>query len=192
MSVIPNKINPHNNFSREQITAGFSKIFTIDNAISEESAADLITYGKANVVSANNKHNHNFSIQVDTCFLPLDHPIHSELPAAWATAIDFYKFDIDFIEPYEIKHYPVGGHYSRHIDNYHAMNIPVDRKISMSLQLSESTDYDGGDLTVVYKNISRKKLSMNFFPSFYPHGINAVTRGNRWVLIGWAWGPYWH
>ena len=125
--MIPNKLNPHKSFSKEQITNGFSKIFTIDNAISEESAADLITYGKANVVSANNKHNHNFSIQVDTCFLPLDHPIHFELQDAWATAIDFYKFDIDFIEPYEIKHYSVGGHYSRHIDNYPAMDIPVDR-----------------------------------------------------------------
>ena len=80
--MIPNKRNPHNQFTPSEITSGFSKIFTIDNAISEESASDLLSYGRENVVPANNKHNHNFSIKVDTCFLPLDHPIHSELQDA--------------------------------------------------------------------------------------------------------------
>ena len=189
--MIPNKPNPHNQFTRAEITDGFSKVFTVENAISEETAADLLSFGAANVTPANNKHNHSFSIQVDTCFLPLDHPVHTELQSAWEQAINFYNFDIEFIEPYEIKHYPLGGHYSRHIDNYHGMSIPTDRKISMTLQLSDDTDYTGGNLTIVMKRAPRKRLSMTFFPSFYPHGVDAVTQGSRWVLIGWAWGPYW-
>ena len=189
--MIPNKHNPHDAFTKAQISTGFSKILTIENSISEETANMLISYGTDNVKPADNKHDHNFSIRVDTCFLPLDHPIHSELQSAWSKAIDFYKFDIDFIEPYELKFYPLGGHYSRHIDNYHAMDIPTDRKISMILQLSDENEYSGGNLTIVNKRAPRKKLSMTFFPSFYPHGVDAVTRGSRWVLISWAWGPYW-
>jgi predicted 2-oxoglutarate/Fe(II)-dependent dioxygenase YbiX len=189
--MIPNKNNPHDRFTREDITHGFSKVFTINNAISEETAADLLRHGSTNVTPANNKHNFPFSIQVDTCFLPLDHPVHTELQTAWQQAMNFYNFHIDFIEPYEIKYYPLGGHYSRHIDNYHGMNIPTDRKISMILQLSEDSDYAGGNLTIVREQASRKRLSMTFFPSFYPHGVDTITRGSRWVLIGWAWGPYW-
>lgn len=189
--MIPILPNPHNQFTKEDITSGFSKVFTIENAISENTAADILAYGEQHVVSASNKHNHNFSILVDTCWLPDNHPVHAELQQHWKTAIDFFNFEINFVEPYEIKKYPLGGHYSRHIDNYHAINIPVDRKISMILQLSEDTDYDGGTLTIVRKQAPRKRLSMTFFPSFYPHGVDAVTRGNRWVMIGWAWGPYW-
>lgn len=189
--MIPIKPNPHSSFTKEQITVGFSKVFTVENAISEDAAAEILEYGNKNVISASNKHNHNFSIHVDTCWLPNNHPINESLQYSWNKALDFFKFDIEFIEPYEIKKYPLGGHYSRHIDNYHAMNIPVDRKISMTLQLSDDESYTGGNLTIVQKQASRKRLSMTFFPSFYPHGVDAVTSGERWVLIGWAWGPYW-
>ena len=59
--MIPNKRNPHNQFTPSEITSGFSKIFTIDNAISEESASDLLSYGRENVVPANNKFKDKYS-----------------------------------------------------------------------------------------------------------------------------------
>lgn len=189
--MIPNSPNPHNKFTKEQITRDFSKIFTVENVISNELANEIIEYGRQNITSATNKHNHNFSIKVDTCWLPLNHAVHSALQDAWFQAIEFFKFDITFIEPYEIKRYPLGGHYTRHIDNYHGLNIPDDRKLSMSLQLSEDSDYEGGDLVIMYKKAPRKRLSMTFFPSFYPHGVEPVFKGERWVMIGWGWGPYW-
>ena len=183
--------NPHNQFTKKDITMGFSKCLTIENAISEETARDILAYGEQFVTPASNKHNHNFSIHVDTCWLPEDHKVHEELMPHWESAIKFFNFDVDFIEPYEIKKYPIKGHYSRHIDNYHAMDIPVDRKISMSLQLGNETDYEGGDLIIVSKKVSKTYRSITFFPSFYPHVVTPVTSGSRWVMIGWAWGPYW-
>lgn len=189
--MIPNRPNPHDQFTKEEITTQFSKVFTVGNVITNEMAAELLDFGEQNVVSASNKHNHNFSIKVDTCWLPLDHPVHEMLQDAWKQAIDFFGFDITFIEPYELKKYPIGGHYSRHIDNYHGLNIPNDRKLSMSLQLSNEEEYEGGDLVIMYKTASKKRLSMTFFPSFYPHGVQPVTKGTRWVMIGWGWGPYW-
>lgn len=47
--MIPNKPNPHNQFTRAEITDGFSKVFTVDNAILEETAAGLLSFGAANV-----------------------------------------------------------------------------------------------------------------------------------------------
>ncbi len=189
--MIPNLPNPHDQFTKDDITNGFSKLLVIENALSEDLCDEIIAYGEENAKPASNKHNHNFLINVSTCWLPLNHKVHEALQPIWQQAIDFYQFDISFIEPYELKKYNTGGYYSRHIDNYHGMNIPVDRKLSISLQLNGEEHYEGGDLKLMYKAASKKKGAITFFPSFYPHGVEKVTKGTRWVMIGWAWGPYW-
>lgn len=189
--MIPILPNPLDKFTKEQVDKGFSRILTIEDSITEEDAANLLAYVQHQTPSTSNRNEQNFSVLVDTWWLPEHHPIYKVIEKHWRTAIDFFNFDITFIEPYEIKKYSLGGHFGRHIDNYHAMSIPVERKITMSLQLSEDTDYVGGRLTIVRTQVSRKKLSMTFFPSFYPHGVEAITNGTRWVMIGWAWGPYW-
>jgi predicted 2-oxoglutarate/Fe(II)-dependent dioxygenase YbiX len=188
--MLPNLPNPHNKLTLEEFNS-FVRTITIEDAISLDMCDSLITYGQALVEKEQNKHNRSFQKVLDNCWLPLDHEIHAALQPAWKQANDFFKFKVTFVEPYDLKRYQPGGFFNRHIDNYHGNNVHNDRKISMSLQLSDETSYGAGDLIIGNYTASKKKLSATFFPSFYPHYVEKITTGTRWALIGWAWGPYW-
>jgi PKHD-type hydroxylase len=68
------------------------------------------------------------------------------------------------------------------------------RKLSLTVQLSDSGAYDGGDV-VLYNTLSdpiplsRAQGSISFFPSYTIHEVTPVTRGIRYSLVGWACGP---
>jgi PKHD-type hydroxylase len=88
-----------------------------------------------------------------------------------------------------IKKYEVGGHYDWHIDTGNSFS---NRKLSFSIQLSDSNDYEGGDLeflnSVTKKEDLRKKGCIIIFPSFLAHKITPVTKGTRLSLVGWIHG----
>jgi len=69
------------------------------------------------------------------------------------------------------------------------------RKLSISIQLSSSADYDGGDLELMYGPVSTKldktRGSIIIFPSFMLHRVTPVTRGTRWSLVAWVVGRRW-
>jgi len=91
--------------------------------------------------------------------------------------------------------YNVGGKYDWHIDVFHTETTPVPacRKISMTVMLSESKDYDGGKLefqgSPAVNEMNQGDICL--FPSYLPHRITPVTRGQRNVLVGWIHGPSW-
>ena len=189
--MIPILPNPHDGMSKEKFNT-FTKMFTKEDGIDNRLCDEIIKYGQENVKPIENRHSWGYGVNnVEACFLPIDHSVHKELGKYWKEAIEFFNFDVSFIEPYEIKKYPTGSWFDRHIDNYHGNDIPVDRKISLSLQLTHGSEYTGGDVVVSYHTMSRNRVSLNFFPSYYPHHISKITSGTRWVLIAWAWGPYW-
>ena len=64
------------------------------------------------------------------------------------------------------------------------------RKISLSLQLSNSDDYDGGD--VMIDNVivpNRNKGDLIMFPSIIPHQVLPIKSGTRKSLVIWLSGP---
>jgi PKHD-type hydroxylase len=67
------------------------------------------------------------------------------------------------------------------------------RKLSMSIQLSDSSEYEGGDLEfMIHRNIikaPRDKGTVIFFPSYLTHRITPVTSGKRQSLVTWFHGP---
>ena len=69
------------------------------------------------------------------------------------------------------------------------------RKLSISIQLSASEDYDGGDLELLYGNsptqLDRTRGAFIIFPSFMLHRVTPVTRGTRWSLVAWILGKRW-
>jgi PKHD-type hydroxylase len=69
------------------------------------------------------------------------------------------------------------------------------RKLSVSVQLSSSADYDGGDLELMYGPVPTKqdrgRGSIIIFPSFMLHRVTPVTRGTRWSLVAWVLGRRW-
>ena len=116
-----------------------------------------------------------------------------------------YFFILENIEPLQFSSYDFKNKdlYSCHndcggiLDN---KNFYRDvRKLSFSIQLSEESDYTGGDLKIYTEDASlnklknytlapKKKGSITFFPSRLMHEVTEVTGGNRISLVGWFSG----
>ena len=68
------------------------------------------------------------------------------------------------------------------------------RKLSLTILLSDPSEFDGGDLIVwgspTTQITTEKKLGRAYaFPSFIPHHITPVTSGIRKSLVIWVVGP---
>lgn len=80
-------------------------------------------------------------------------------------------------------------HYNWHIDI--SGGPAYGRKISYIIQLSDESEYEGGDLEVFdgTSTIAPKKQgSVIMFPSYVCHRVSPVTRGTRWSLVIWIQG----
>ena len=111
---------------------------------------------------------------------------------------NLFNFDIKFINDIQFITYEEQGKYSWHQDVEVMTEYPrpYDRKLSMTIQLSDTDDYEGGDFEFedgierVPKEM-RDKGSVLIFPSFYKHQITPVTKGVRHALVTWIEGPKW-
>jgi PKHD-type hydroxylase len=103
----------------------------------------------------------------------------------------FFKFDIfGAMEGFQFTKYTAPtGHYGKHIDAIFNGKI---RKLSFTLQLSESDDYKGGDLNLYVKDepetMRRSQGSLAVFPSYVLHQVTPVTKGTRYALVSWITG----
>ena len=101
---------------------------------------------------------------------------------------DFYEF--------QIAKYGQGDFYDYHMDSNIYDNCSQ-RKLSITVQLSDSIDYVGGDFEFNKDigNLDRKKLrekgTILVFPSFVYHRVTKVSKGNRFSLVGWYEGADW-
>jgi PKHD-type hydroxylase len=138
-----------------------------------------------------------------------------------------WKYDIRTIENIQFTKYGVNQHYEWHIDgncDHNAARLYVDnpdgeqlsmtqtsdpalvgmcRKLSVSVQLSHGTDYEGGDMEFTdlpldqsHKELNiwtnkefRKKGTVIVFPSFIRHRVTPVTEGTRYSAVAWINGP---
>jgi PKHD-type hydroxylase len=92
---------------------------------------------------------------------------------------------------YAVYHGNSGGHYDWHIDM-----IPLargDRKLSISLQLSDPSHYEGCDLQFIagdgVQTAPRDRGTLIVFPSYIMHRVTPATAGTRKSLVVWAAGP---
>jgi PKHD-type hydroxylase len=97
-----------------------------------------------------------------------------------------------FTEPLQIAEYSANGHYDWHLA-VGAGPFSV-RKLSFIVQLTDPTDYDGGEVEFLYarepQTAPREQGSMTLFPSYLLHRVKPVTRGTRFSLVGWIGGPH--
>jgi PKHD-type hydroxylase len=102
-----------------------------------------------------------------------------------------WRFDIARSEALQFSAYGAGQYYDWHID-LGARGALALRKISVSVQLNDGADYDGGDLEVSLgttdKRATRKKGAVVLFPSYMRHRVLPVTRGMRYSLVAWLGG----
>lgn len=167
------------------------RIFVKENALDSNLCDRIIEFGNTNVQKGVNKYSHVFDISFHSCLLPLNHELHNALQPVWKEVIDFFDIDVSFIEPYELKRYTSEDFFGRHMDNYYSLTVNLDRKITLSVQLSNDDEYEGGEFNILGVKNKLTKGSVLAFPSFFPHEIEAIKSGTRWSAIGWAWGPYW-
>ena len=106
----------------------------------------------------------------------------------------FYGFDIwGFVEDFQYTIYnDCGGHYDWHVDRgVSSGNLPP-RKLSLVLQLSDPSEYEGGELEVWTgqspETVVKGKGLVAAFPSFTLHRVSPVTKGVRRTLVAWLAG----
>ena len=79
--------------------------------------------------------------------------------------------------------YGNGDYFNKHIDYGYTDNIENKRVCSVIIQLSDESEYIGGDL-IVEGNLSSKKIgTLIVFKSTDMHEVTKITSGNRKVFI---------
>ncbi len=103
-----------------------------------------------------------------------------------------YWFDLlGFHQELQLTRYSEGDFFDWHLD-FGAGEISA-RKLSMTIQLSDEDEYEGGDLEFMINQkivaAPRKKGTIVIFPSFIMHRVTPITKGTRQSIVGWVSGP---
>jgi PKHD-type hydroxylase len=112
----------------------------------------------------------------------------------------FYRYNISgFCEDFQYTVYDASdeGHYTWHMDKHIAYNGIISnsspRKLSLIMQLSDPSEYEGGDIELFYENepvkVEKEKGFICVFPSWIMHRVTPVTKGTRRSLVIWMSGP---
>jgi PKHD-type hydroxylase len=103
-----------------------------------------------------------------------------------------YQFDLSALEDLQYTVYLAGegGHYDWHVDHG---RTPRRRKLSLVLQLSAPTDYEGCELQIYASNqidtAPKTRGTLIAFPSYTLHRVTPITTGIRKSLVMWCSGP---
>jgi PKHD-type hydroxylase len=130
--------------------------------------------------------------------IPEDHPAAVELGESILSALAANPLFVSAALPLKIfpplfNRYSGGQYFGTHVDNAirKAKGNPerVRADISVTLFLSEPTDYDGGELTIESSHGARSvKLpagQLVLYPSSSLHHVSPVTRGTRTCAFFW-------
>ena len=126
-----------------------------------------------------------------------------------------WNFQWDVSESCQFTKYKLNQYYDWHCDswdkpyenpNNNQMNGKI-RKLSMTCQLTDGSEYEGGELEFDFRNydphmrdeskhrIQCKEIlpkgSIIVFPSFVWHRVKPVTKGVRYSLVMWTLGENW-
>jgi len=127
-----------------------------------------------------------------------------------ANASSGWNFEWDFSESCQFTKYKKNQYYDWHCDSWpdpypekQGENFKGKiRKLSVTCQLTDESEYEGGNLEFQFRNAddpkiieeckhARKKGSIIVFPSFVWHRVTPVTKGDRYSLVIWNVGqPY--
>ncbi len=86
------------------------------------------------------------------------------------------------------------GHYDWHHDVNWSSENDFDRKLSVTVQLSDEKEYEGGNFEFdeIKTNVNFKSRgTILIFPSYLRHKVNPVKSGIRRSLVAWFFGSKW-
>lgn len=108
---------------------------------------------------------------------------------------DLWGFDEDI--QYTEYHAEDEGFYDWHQDHFTSIENGIDlrrpRKLSLTIQLSDPRDYEGGELLINNGRVQETPKGQGTaiaFPSWQVHKVNPVTKGTRRSLVVWICGPH--
>ena len=106
----------------------------------------------------------------------------------WRFEISGFNEDLQYTRYNDDKDF-----YGWHIDGGGSTNSEnPPRKLSMTLQLSESSEYEGGEFQIhasTLHTLPKKKGLVIVFPSYSLHQVTPVISGARRSLVVWLCGP---
>ena len=108
----------------------------------------------------------------------------------------YFRFDLTgFGEPAQLTNYDSAEHgmYGWHVDFGGDFDTPS-RKLSLVLQLSDPSEYEGGALELQpggsqIVRMRKQRGLISVFPSWTLHQVTPVTWGSRQSLVLWVTGP---
>lgn len=118
----------------------------------------------------------------------------------WQANRNVFGLSIDKTYEYQFTEYDksYNGHYNWHNDVIWDSPLESHRKLSMIIQLSDPSNYEGGDLmfdffdrSTIDDKVLKKRGTVIIFPSIIPHKVSPVTEGHRCSFVIWKEGPKW-
>jgi PKHD-type hydroxylase len=103
----------------------------------------------------------------------------------------FFNFDVFGLnEGFQFTNYKAPSNkYGKHVDR--ASDFVV-RKLSISIQLTDPKEYEGGELYLYEDDkgalMDKKQGTLIMFPSYILHEVKPVTKGERNSLVTWVTG----
>ena len=114
---------------------------------------------------------------------------------------EFFNYDLEYFQAIQFARYQDGGHYDWHQDDSTQHLSKENRKLSLTMSLTDHDEYDGGLLQFYnggrpYEDkdhdIERDIKSVGsviVFDSRDWHRVTPVTRGVRYSIVCWTVGP---
>ena len=107
---------------------------------------------------------------------------------------EFFQFHVTDLPALQFGIYGQDAFYNWHHDVDFLRDDMADRKLSICIQLSDASEYEGGKFE--FQDYPQPdytdKGDVIVFPSFHTHRVNKITKGTRYSLVGWAEGPRWN
>jgi len=104
----------------------------------------------------------------------------------------FFHYDLSGLVDFQYAIYDgsEGGHFDWHVDQG---DLIKSRKLSLSLQLTDPSEYDGCELQLHgerrIETAPKSRGTVVVFPSYVLHRVTPITRGIRRALVVWTTGP---
>jgi len=135
----------------------------------------------------------------EQCWLPTDHWI-AGMMKHWIESANTHYFHYDISKWSDQIQYTVydgpGSKYNWHTDICTStIDNSIVRKLSISLLLSDPSEYEGGEFQVMLAGDTKTKTikpalgDAVIFPSTARHRVRRLKSGKRISLVGWYGGP---
>ena len=105
-----------------------------------------------------------------------------------------FGFDVDYMPSVQYTIYQPNNFYSWHHDINWISEKAYDRKLSIVVQLTDSSSYEGGAFQFKYIKDPEgfeQQGSILVFPSYHMHRVQPILSGTRKSLVAWVEGPKW-